>query len=411
MDLGFVTFVGAGYNGKVETLGVEREARWRQEIRAALHVSDSAPNLETTTHSVFSPTKGVRAERVSYGTQFDMRIPGILYLPDPLPEEKIPSLIVVNGHGGDKYAWYAMYSGVLYAKGGAAVLTYDPTGEGERNANRESETREHDHIEDPERMGPRLTGLMITDLMQAVSYLCDRPETDAERISTMGYSLGSFVVGMTGAIDERIHCCVLAGGGNFDGHGEYWDRSKPMCQGAAYRSLQGMGDRGAILYTLHARRGPTLIYNGLEDNVVNIPNHGRPFFEQLHERTVDLNGSETGVFDLGFLEGASHRPHFVTRPVALWLESHQGFPNWSDQAIRGMPETRIGSWAEKHSVETDRAYATEIREFGTTALRDDIPGVDRSLLNVFPEAEWEEQKHTLVHEKWREQIRAKISRG
>lgn len=90
-------------------LGVsEREARWRHEIRTALYVKDEALDLEPKTHSVFCPTEGVRAERESYGTQPGMRIPGILYLPDPMPVEKIPGLIVVNGHGGDKYAWYAM---------------------------------------------------------------------------------------------------------------------------------------------------------------------------------------------------------------------------------------------------------------------------------------------------------------
>ena len=95
-----------------------------------------------------------------------------------------------------------------------------------------------------------------------------------------------------------------------------------MCQGAPYRSLQALGDRGAVLYALHASRGPSLIYNGLEDNVVNIPNHGRPFFQDLRERTIELMGGEANVFDVGFL-------------------------NWSDQDIREMPETRIGSWAEK----------------------------------------------------------------
>lgn len=396
-------------NGQPETK--ERETRWRHQIRTALHVPEEAPNLKPTTHSICHPTKGVRVERVSYGTQFGMRIPAILYLPDPMPKEKIPGLIIVNGHGGDKYAWYAMYSGMLYAKGGAAVLTYDPTGEGERNANRESETREHDHIEDPKQMGPWLAGLMITDVMQAVQYLSNRPETDAHRISAMGYSLGSFVVGLTGAIDTQIHCCVLAGGGNFDGPGEYWDRSKPMCQGAPYQSLQTMGDRGAILYTLHANRGPTLIYNGLEDSVVNIPTHGPSFFEHLRERTLKLKGDEINVFDIGFLEGASHRPHFVTKPVALWLESHQGFPNWSQEEIHKMPETQIGAWSKKYAVETDPAYATEIREGGTMALRNDVPGINRSLLHVLTNNEWEKQKHTLVHEKWREHIRAKISEG
>jgi dipeptidyl aminopeptidase/acylaminoacyl peptidase len=123
-------------NGELKS--EERETHWRHEIRTALHVPKEAPSLDPIIHSAFSPTEGVRVERVSYGTQFGMRIPGILYLPDPMPEEKIPGLIVVNGHGGDKYAWYAFYSGMLYAKGGAAVLTYDPTGEGERNVNRES---------------------------------------------------------------------------------------------------------------------------------------------------------------------------------------------------------------------------------------------------------------------------------
>ena len=76
-----------------------------------------------------------------------------------------------------------------------------------------------------------------------------------------------------------------------------------------------------------------------------------------------------------------------------------------------MPVTRIGTWSEKYSVETDPAYATEIREGGTMALRDDIPGLNRALLNVLTDNEWEGQKHTLVHEKWRERVRAEISKG
>ena len=52
-----------------------------------------------------------------------------MYWPEPR-RGKVPALIVVNGHGGDKFSWYAMYSGLLYARGGAAVLTFDPIGEG-----------------------------------------------------------------------------------------------------------------------------------------------------------------------------------------------------------------------------------------------------------------------------------------
>ncbi len=46
------------------------------------------------------------AERITYSTLLGLRVPTILYLPAS-PKGKIPALIVVNGHGGDKYAWYA----------------------------------------------------------------------------------------------------------------------------------------------------------------------------------------------------------------------------------------------------------------------------------------------------------------
>ena len=78
-------------------------------------------------------------------------------------------MVIVNGHGGDKYSWYAAYSGVLYARAGAIVLTYDPVGEGERNASRASGTRAHDKLEPHPELARCLSGLMITDLMQAVS--------------------------------------------------------------------------------------------------------------------------------------------------------------------------------------------------------------------------------------------------
>src|SRR5262245_13093919 len=104
------------------------EPALRTRIRSTLHVPDPLPALEAVTHSRFEAAPGVTAERVTYSTQRGMRVPAILYLPKPVPRGKIPALIVVNGHGGDKYAWYAFYSGITYARGGAAVLAYDPIG-------------------------------------------------------------------------------------------------------------------------------------------------------------------------------------------------------------------------------------------------------------------------------------------
>src|SRR6185437_12303204 len=126
--------------------------------------------------------------------------------------------------------WYAFYAGVLYARAGAVVLTFDPIGEGERNLQRRSGTRAHDRQVEPEEMARRLGGLLLTDVLQAVSYLAERPEVDPKRIGLVGYSLGSFLVALAGAADVRPKACVLVGGGNLDGPGGYWDSSsKRMC--------------------------------------------------------------------------------------------------------------------------------------------------------------------------------------
>jgi len=389
-------------------LDPQTEAGWRSQIRAALFVPDPLPALDPVTHGRFHPAPGVVAERITYATQFGMRVPAILYLPQPL-RGRVPAILIVNGHGGDKYSWYAFYSGILYARAGAAVLTYDPAGEGERNRDRKSGTRAHDKVEEPEEMGRRLGGLMMTDLIQAVSCLSQRPEVDPGRIAAMGYSMGSFVTALTGAVDTRLKATVLAGGGNLDGPGQYWDGSKPMCQGIPYRTLSFLGDRPAALYALHASRGPTLIVNGLEDTTVAIPTHAQPFFEDLRRRAIGLRGGAGGgVFETRFESGVGHRPFFVTRPVALWLEQQLDFPNWTPAGIRALPETHISEWARTHGVEMDPLYATEHREGGVRALGRDVPGLSRRDLSVFPLEQWQRRKDQLIHEKWVEAARAAL---
>ena len=176
-------------------------------------------------------------------------------------------------------------------------------------------------------------------------------------------------ISLAGAVETRLKACVLAGGGNLDGPGEYWDRSKPMCQGLPYQALRFLGDRAAVIYALHAARGPTLIFNGLEDTTVQVPPFGEAGFAALQARVRTLRGSATGVFETGFVPGAGHRPWFVTKPVVRWLEQQLDFPAWTLGDIDAMPETHIGPWAQANGVEMDKLYATEHREGGTRAPR------------------------------------------
>ncbi len=393
----------AGGLCRAERLTPEERESLRAKIRTNFFIPEPLPPLNVITQRHFEPAPGVMAEAVTYSTQFGTRVPAILYLPKPKPKTptgRIPGFIVVNRHGGDKYSWYSYYTGVLYARAGAAVLTYDQAGEGERNANRKSGTRAHDRLKGDDVLARRLAGLMITDVMQAVSYLSSRPEVDEKRIGAAGYSLGSFVLALTGAVESRLRACVLVGGGNLDGVDGYWDNSKPMCQGLPYRSLRFLGDRGAVIYALHASRGPTLIYNGLEDSVVAMDRHARAFFAGLRERTVQLHGGDDGVFDTGFVERASHRPYFLTRPVALWLEKHLDLPNWTPESLEAMPITHISQWAKRHNIPMDRLYAAEDREGGTPALGEEIPGFQRDDLSVFTPEQWRLHKHNFIFETW-----------
>jgi hypothetical protein len=236
--------------------------------------------------------------------------------------------------------------------------------------------------------------------MQAVSLLRSRPEDDSSRIGAMGYSMGSFILSIAGAADDRLNACVLVGGGNLDGPGEYWDKSKPMCQGLPYQALNFLGDRPAALYALHASRGPTLIFNGLADTVVAIPTHGEAFFHDMRRRTVALVGNSDKVFDYRFVPDMSHRPYFLTRDVALWLEDKLDFPNWWAGDIEKMPTTHISEWAAANNVAMDRLYATEDREGGTQAIGVGVPALSRGQLSVLSVDKWEDRKREFIYESW-----------
>jgi dienelactone hydrolase len=327
------------------------------------------------------------AERVSYSTAYGLRVPAVVYRPRVLPAARMPGLVIVNGHGGDKASWYASYAGILYARAGAVVVTYDPIGEGERNAERRSATRQHDQEVEPlPEMGRRMGGQMITDVSQAAAFLGGRADVDAARLAVLGYSMGSFISGLACAVDAQINSCVLVGGGNYDSVGGYWDNSRKMCQGLPYQALRFLGDRGAALYDLNATRGATLVLNGTDDAVVAVSKMGPPFFEDLRRRTIARHGSDRNVFDFAFVPGGGHRPYFLTRTAALWLEGRLDFPSWTRESIDAMGETRT--------------------EDGTVALGLDVPAVPRDSLMALPRDRWEREKDRYVYENWLRAARA-----
>lgn len=380
----------------------------RKQIRDTLHISDSLPRSEEKVYGSFSPAPGVIADRVSYATAYNLRVPAIVYHSAERKRGRAPALVIVNGHGGDKSSWYAYWAGILYARAGAVVLTYDPIGEFERNHIRQSGSGQHDEYIAPEDMGRRMGGLMVEDVMSGVHYLRRRKDVDQNRIAALGYSMGSLITSIACAADPHIKACVLVGGGDLDGPGGYWDSSgRKMCQAIPYQSLKVLGDRGPAIYALQAINGPTLVWNGSADKVVDIPHHGPDFFSRLHEETVAKLGSAKHVFEYNFTPEGGHRPYFVTKPVAVWLTEKLKFPNWTVDQIRAMPETHILEWAARNHIESN-SLKNETGEGGTLALGGDIPAVNRDLLHALPEYVWTSDRDRYVYETWVDHAKAAI---
>jgi dienelactone hydrolase len=377
---------------------------WRQQIKHALFIPDPLPKVEPETLGSFTPASGVVAERVSYRTEYGLRVPAIVYRPALVPKGRMPAMVLVNGHAGDKSSWYSYYTGIVYARAGAVVLSYDPIGEGESNDERKVGAGEHDRkIVEPATTPARMGGRMVTDIMQAVSYLTQRHDVDSHRIAVLGFSMGSFTSVLAGAVDPRIHALLMTGGGDIDGPDGYWDRSAIMCQGGPYRALGFLGDRPAVLYTLNARRGTTFIINGTNDTVVDIPHHEQDFFDALRLRVITLNGGSHGVFETYFDPGASHRPNWMTRVAAEWLGKNLQFTNWSQQpvdSITALPVETMRAWAERVGYSLSKSSGREDRDAGLSIIAADVPLLSQYQLSVLSPADWERRKSEFIYSNW-----------
>lgn len=375
-------------------------ARWRDQAKAALFIPKTMPAVAAHDFGSFTAMPGVVAHRVTYGTQYGMRVTAIVYHPEHV-NGKLPAVVVVAGHGGSKSTWYEVYAGLLYASAGAVVVTFDPIGEEERNSEHLIDARAHDTVlpglESPARMG----GLMIGDVMGAVSYAASLPEVDPKRIGVVGYSMGSFHAALAAGLDPRIRALVLSGGGDLDGNGGSWDSSsKIMCQGGPYQALSFLPDKGAILYALHQRAGETLVLNGTEDSLVAVPHHGESFFADLNTRVQALAGPRIPKIEYHFYPGVGHRPSWVNRDAATWLNARLRFPRWQNISLDSLGETHIAEWAAATGAHINHGYEAEKREGGIRAVGRGFPAPTRAQLQAVPEAEWQAHKDLYTWKGW-----------
>lgn len=125
-----------------------------------------------------------------------------------------PTVIFNHSHGGNYelgkdelirgnvYLQHPPYA-VELTKLGYAVLCIDAWGFGSRRGRTESEL-----FKEMLWKGRVLWGLMVYDGLRAIDYVTSRPDVDADRIGTLGMSMGSTMSWWLAALDPRIQVCV-----------------------------------------------------------------------------------------------------------------------------------------------------------------------------------------------------------
>jgi dienelactone hydrolase len=151
---------------------------------------------------------------------------------------KVPTVLYNHAHGGD----YALgkeefirgrdalqsppYAKVL-TEVGYCALCMDTWVFGDRHDRTESSV-----FKEMLWKGRVLWGMMVYDSIRGIDYLVARPEVDADRIATLGISMGSTMAWWVAALDTRAKVCIdiccltdfhtLIEANGLDGHGIYY---------------------------------------------------------------------------------------------------------------------------------------------------------------------------------------------
>jgi len=178
----------------------------RTQIEESLRIPNPLPDLRAKSYGQFPVTHDIAADRVSYQTNYNLRVPAIVYHSAGATVVQHPAIVIVNHSGEDKSSPRTYYAGILYARAGAVVLTYDPIGQYERNSTRHS----GDQPTVPNNLSAQMDGLTVTDILQAIEYLRTRKDVDPKNIAVLASSTGSIAC----ALDPTIHACVLPDNAN-----------------------------------------------------------------------------------------------------------------------------------------------------------------------------------------------------
>ncbi|MCM8815269.1 MAG: acetylxylan esterase [Candidatus Omnitrophica bacterium] len=192
---------------------LERWKKERQQIRKEFFISAGLYSFEKCDLSIkfLGELKktGFVVRKIAYQIFPDCWSSGHLYLPDPMPERKLPGVLYACGHSGLGTYWYHSH-GVMWAKRGYACFIFDTIRQSENNGDHHGlfTGRCLDWIS----KGYLSTGGELLNSIRALDVLCEMPEVDAERIGSTGISGGGAHSHFLAIADERIKAVATSAG-------------------------------------------------------------------------------------------------------------------------------------------------------------------------------------------------------
>lgn len=140
-----------------------------------------------------------KLEEYEIQSTFQRRIRVCLAVPLTVESKKIPAVVCIHGHGGNRYTPYEKEPspyhefGSKLAQNGFVVISTD--------------IGQHEIYE----VGRTLMGERLWDLIRCVDYLESLPFVDTNRIACAGLSLGGEMAMWLGAMDTRIKATTVCG--------------------------------------------------------------------------------------------------------------------------------------------------------------------------------------------------------
>lgn len=302
---------------------VEAWARRKDKIRATLWDLFGEPRPTGIPLVVIDATErreGYRLEHFTFSNRPGDTVYGYVMVPDGR-KERGPAILYHHYHGGD-YAngksevmnrgAFDHFGGLGFAPAerlaqmGYVVMAIDAYAFGERRwqgpAGKGEEGRQTEWALSKVLFwrGRSLWGRMVCDDIEALNYLCSRPETDPGRIACMGMSMGATRSWWLAALDDRIRACVsvscltryqdLIAEGAVNQHGFYYFVPGILGRGIdsesvigcivprAHLTLTGAEDKGSPL-------SGVLTINRFQESLYRLHGQGGNYRGVVYEKT------------------------------------------------------------------------------------------------------------------------------